>query len=676
MGHLVTLHLIFLWISGFLHQPVVSLTPILTISSPTDHLRQGSTVILTCTIVNLDKKFFDGEGTIKFARRREGEAYEYIGTWTPTTNTVTESRFQISGYRNPDRVVVEFQMEGVTSEDASIYQCATFDNIGWVGGSNRHPLEMMKPPSPKFPICSVSWEGDMKERLKLDCYAERSVPPPKLVWYSDDMQISDAVIFRDYMYYENIIYIDNVTTINEEYVCRFYYSDGEIVDQRSCLVNKPHIKLFPDKPSFVLGGTTKFSVFSRAGPAIRKPLSCSRRFTDEMGVPQTDEVDVSLSGNDYGEVSIRHVSHSWNGSEISCSAENLVGISVKSITVLVEDHDKMNDAEIYVLPKDPLVVEGGEISFVCMRSYVLKDFQIEWFFAGRMISKSDTDDRYLINNEGQSLRLTNTTLSDDVQIVSCQVQIDNGVTLEASTDLRIAPVKECLNHGNQSACSIYDLSDSFSFYWEQHRFTFTFVILLSVFGMIFVIYLLIKCIVCVWRRKFRQVEGFPNVKCRIDSTSSKKYLLREEGMLFGPRAMQASIASDRPASVLTMNRTLPEVPLKRLDSVSENSDTQPAPVVQPRDVSYVDMHSSEDGSPPPPSYYSATLPVPGDIMPEHVTVMKVRPNKKRERHPSGKVPQDSQYQDCDCEDVFCDPYQELEDLYRERAESNAYIGKK
>lgn len=588
---------------------------------------------------------------------------------------MSESRFQISGYRNPDRIVIEFQIQDVIPEDASVYQCAIFDGTEWRLGSNRHKLEMMTPPSAKFPVCSASWEGDAKDNLKLDCYAERSVPPPKLVWYHDGIEKSNSVIFRDYMYYENVMTIANVSSIDGEYVCRFYYSDGDIVDQRSCVVNKPRISLFPEKPSFVLGGTTKFSVFVMAGPALRKPLSCYRQFTNENGVPQTDDVDVSLRSNELGEVSIRHVPLSWNGSEIICSAENLVGNSVKSITVLVENHDKMNGAEVVILPQDPEVVEGGEISFVCTRSHVLKDFPIEWFFAGRKISKSNTNDRYLISHEGQALKLTNTSMSDDVQIISCQVQIDNGVTLEASTDIRIAR-QEYPSHQNQS-CTLadFDMSLHVPFYWKEHKFTFTLIILLSLLGMVFIIYLIGKCIVCVWRRKYPQIEGFPNANSRIDSSSSKKYLMTEEGLLFGPRAMQTSIASDRPSSVLTMHRTLPDVPLKRLDSVSENNASQPLQAEQPHDVSYVDMHSSEEGSLPPPSYYSATLPVPEKIEPEHVTEMnKFRPTRKRERHPSGKVPQDRNYQDFD--DVFCDPYQELEDLYRERAESNAYIGKK
>lgn len=37
---------------------VLAAPPVLTISSPTDHLRQGSTVILTCTIFNLDSDYF------------------------------------------------------------------------------------------------------------------------------------------------------------------------------------------------------------------------------------------------------------------------------------------------------------------------------------------------------------------------------------------------------------------------------------------------------------------------------------------------------------------------------------------------------------------------------------------------------------------------------------------
>lgn len=49
----------------FVFKPVVSITPLVTISSPTDHLRQGSTVILTCTVVNLENDFFSQvRGTI------------------------------------------------------------------------------------------------------------------------------------------------------------------------------------------------------------------------------------------------------------------------------------------------------------------------------------------------------------------------------------------------------------------------------------------------------------------------------------------------------------------------------------------------------------------------------------------------------------------------------------
>lgn len=672
-----SLHLWFILFEVGLYSTfVLAATPILTISSPTDHLRQGSTVILTCTVINLDSEYFSEGGSIKIVRRNTGEDYQYLATWTPSYSNVSDPKFQVSGYRNPDRIVVEFQIEGVTTTDASSYQCAVFDSIAWEYGSNRHPLEMMRPPSSKFPECAVSWQGDNDRDLKLDCYAERSVPPPKLVWYRNGAEISDAVVFRDYQYYENVITLTNVSSIDGNYVCRFYYSDGDIVDQRSCRVHKPFLTMFPAKPSFILGGSTKFSVFVQAGPALRKSLSCRRRFTvDEEQLEEN--LDITLQGNDRGEVFIRHIEENWNGSEIICAAENMVGASSKAFTVIVENHDEMDKADVYILPQDPVIVEGEEVSFVCVRPHFLKDFPISWYFAGRQISKTNRNDRYILNNDGQTLTLTSTTLSDDVQIVSCQSHLDNGVTLEASSDLRISPRAECLNSRNES-CLLepQTLPDHFHFYWKEHTVLLLFFLILSILGVIFLVVIFVKCLACMWRKKYPHIEGFPNAKGRIDSTSSKKYLLTEEGMLFGPSAMQASIAADRPTSVLTMNRSLPEVPAMKMNSLHRKQELRP-PTVQPHEVSYVDMHRNEEGPIPPPSYYSATLPTPEKIPPEHVTELnKFPPARKRVRHPSGRTPQDDQFSEQEGDDVFCDPYQELEDLYRERAESNAYTGKK
>ncbi|XP_071945830.1 cell adhesion molecule 4-like [Antedon mediterranea] len=254
---------------------------------------------------------------------------------------VTDSRFSVNLEKVVDTHIYSYMLliANLKQTDEGEYHCEINNGIKMISSQPAH-LAVYQIPSSEYPKCIQSKESYVVgSAIKLSCISEMINPPVQLIWSYKTRDVSlskTSAEIKDSLVYNHYVFEANKLDNDGTFTC--FQTTDVLPEKRNCTIQNLNIQYRPE---------VKIQHTSTLFAGSDSILFC-QSFANPPVTQFRWAFSPVLHANEYiadGQVlTLTKPSITKNGTIITCSAENNVGISRDSITLIISNVRKNEDS--------------------------------------------------------------------------------------------------------------------------------------------------------------------------------------------------------------------------------------------------------------------------------------------------------------------------------------------